>query len=32
MPIDDTLARYSDLAFASAVATYLLGLLLIISE
>jgi cytochrome c-type biogenesis protein CcsB len=32
MPIDDTLARYSDLAFASAVATYLLALLLLIAE
>lgn len=32
MPINDTLSRYSDLAFASAVASYLLALLLLIAE
>jgi cytochrome c-type biogenesis protein CcsB len=31
MPIDDTLSRYSDLAFASTVITYLLALLLLIA-
>lgn len=32
MPINDTLSRYSDLAFASAVTSYLLALLLLIAE
>src|SRR6266851_3349399 len=32
MPIDDNLARYSDLAFGSAVAAYLLALVLLIAE
>ena len=29
MPIDDTLARYSDLAFGSAVTVYVLALTLL---
>lgn len=32
MPIDDTLARYSDLAFGSAVTVYVLALTLLIAE
>jgi ABC-type transport system involved in cytochrome c biogenesis permease subunit len=31
MPINDTLSRYSDLAFASTVISYLLALLLLIA-
>ena len=32
MPIDDDVARFSDLAFGSAVAVYLFALLLLIAE